>query len=180
MDKIRPRQSSRPGSWLGALFLLVLLAVTSCTSNGGRSYHDKVYHFSLGLPSGWIPPKAGTTGTTTEGINSYVVHFVQPPGFRIVVRLLLTNLSGVPNGKVLHHPTGGCPGTCYFYRVTVDGFPAILIRQYVKASLQEEDLDLNSRSNGYEIEFAGYPGVTSKQNTQFQHLIHSFKVGPKG
>ena len=161
-----------------ATLALLLVCLSGCGgSSAANTYHDSQYKFAIRLPKSWVVPKQGSDVANV----GYVVHFTQPSGFRIVVGSAIVNLNKVPNGKVLHSPTGGCLATCTFYRVRVDGRPALFVKQVQGTTILEEDVDVNSTANGYQLQLdepglGGLPGVTPKQQTQFLQAARGLRL----
>lgn len=161
---------------VGLTTFVVILA--GCSSSPPGRYVDKQYGFSFKVPSGWTAPSGGTTGTTTDGVQSYVVHFVTPPGFRVVVRSPISRLDTVPNGKVLRNDPGhDCPVECIFSHINVSGRLGILTE-----SLNKQDLPntlyvaTNSPKFGYEIQWVTAASFTKSQFHVFHLVVASFRT----
>ncbi len=164
-----------PRAILLALLAPLLLSVAACGSDSAtRRYVDRKLHFSFRYPSSWTPPPHGGTFTTTPA-NTYILHFVKPPGFRVVVHAPIPLLNKVPNGKVISR-TATCPFVCTFFRIHVSGLPAVFVRQTNGSRIVEEDADINSRLYGWELNFPNYPNMSKAEIAQFAKLLKTFRI----
>jgi hypothetical protein len=155
-----------------------LISGCSSTASTPSRYVDKVYGYSVKLPSGWTPPARGSTGITSDGVQGYVVHFIQPPGFRIVVRSLIPGLTQIPNGRVLKHDVKhGCATECIFHVIRVSGRLGILIEVTTPAGgLAAAYVDTNSPKYGYELQLISATHIVESRFRQFETVVTSFRT----
>lgn len=157
---------------------ITMFGLSACSPSSSGHYVDKQYGFSIRVPSGWKAPSSGTTGITSDNVQSYVVHFVQPPGFRVVVRPPIPDLNRVRNGTIVrNNPRADCPTECIFRRIRVSGRLGILTEALDKQGVPNAFyVSTNSKKYGYEIQWITVTNFNQSQFQRFHRVVRSFHI----